>query len=232
MSEPNTLAEHFAEPILGPLIQMKGLFKKQPHVSLLSALFSGVAVFQQGAVVGRATTAQCEIIAKLLTTSGMETEACSALVESAKKAVDDYGREPESFIKFFTKVVGPPQFASYDDLDVIKELDKEQARLGMVLGWMDVWFLSGIGLGIAFPELVAKMWKNSYESTNPIGWEQARQAGLNIPEHYTAIPIEEMEQVALLQLAEYAQAYMPEVIGPLGFVVAKSVQNRLHCDNK
>ena len=60
------------------------------------------------------------------------------------------------------------------------------------------------------------MWENSHESTNPIGWERARQAGLNIPEHYTAIPIEEMEQVALLQLAEYAQAYMPEVIGPLG----------------
>ncbi len=86
-------------------------------------------------------------------------------------------------------IVAPP-FASYQDPDTLKKMEREQIRLGQVLEWIDDWFLAGIGLGLAFPELVETMWRNSYETSDPRAWQQARQAGLDIPEHDTPLSLE------------------------------------------
>lgn len=213
-----TLASHFAGPVLAPLIQMKGLFSKKPNLSLLSTLYSGVAVFEQGAVLGYARNTEMETLAKLFTYPGQEKEACNAFIEATKENIEGYGHPPESFVDFFSKTVGAGLFTSYHDLsypETLKQLSNNQVRLGMVLDWMDTWFSAGIGLGLAFPDLVKSMWQNSYETVDPERWEQARRAGLHIPEHQTPLSIEEMEKVVLSQAAEYAREYFPEVIGPL-----------------
>lgn len=208
-----TLASHFAGPVLTPSIQMKGLFSKKPNLSMMSAFYSGLAVYQQGAVLGYARNSQMETLATLFATSGNEKDACDALIEASKEDVAEYGR-PDNFIDFFTSTCAK-QFASFRNLDAIKEMSKEQVRLGIALGWIDYWFLAGVGVGLAFPELVKTMWHNGYEAVDPESWEQARRAGLDIPERQTPLPLEEMEKVVLSQAAEYAHQYFPEVIGPL-----------------
>jgi hypothetical protein len=87
----------------------------------------------------------------------------------------------------------------------------------MVLQWMDIWFLAGIGLGLAFLESVARMWRNSYETNHSGSWELALQASLEVPKEdvETPLTLEEMEQVVLSQVAEYAREYIPEVVEPL-----------------
>ena len=99
-------------PILTPLIQMKGLFSKHPHLTALSAFYSGLAVYEQGAVLGYARNTQMVTLAKLLAESGKEREACDALIASAKQEVDEYGHPPERFVDFFASSVAKP-FASY-----------------------------------------------------------------------------------------------------------------------
>jgi len=208
-----TLAEHFSQPVLAPLIQMKGLFSKHAHVKMLSAFYSGLAVYQQAAVLGYARRAQMETLAKLLSPPGKEREACDALIEATKQEVAGYGHPPESFIDFFTNTLA--KSFEYQNLETFKRLSREDVRLGVALRWMDTWFLGGVGLGLAFPELVERMWRNSYETNDPEAWEQARQAGLDIPQHDTPLPLDEMEQVVLFQVTQYAREYVPEVIEPL-----------------
>ena len=120
---------------------MKGLFSKKPHVTALSLLFSGLAVFQQAAVLGYAKNDQMETLAKLFALPGKERESCEHLIGATKANVGAYGHAPESFIDFFTKTVGNA-FASYQDPDTLKRLDKEQVRLGDVLELIDTWFLA------------------------------------------------------------------------------------------
>jgi len=197
---------------------MKGLFSKKPHLSLLSAYYAGVAVFQQGAVLGYARNSQMEILAKLFATPGQEREACDHLIEATKENVEGYGQLPESFTDFFSKTVGAGMFKAHENLSHLETLDRlsrDTVRVGMALGWLDTWFLAGVGLGLAFPEQVEKMWREGYETTDPEAWERARQAGLDIPEQQTLLSMEEMEQVVLSQVTPYAHEYVPEVIEPL-----------------
>ena len=44
-------------------------------------------------------------------------------------------------------------------LETLDRLSRDTVRVGMALGWLDTWFLAGIGLGLAFPEEVEKMWR-------------------------------------------------------------------------
>jgi len=218
-TQRTTLANDLSMPVLAPLIQMKGLFSKHPHLTALSAFYSGLAVYEQGAVLGRARRAQMVTLAKLLAEPGRERDACDALIASAKQDVEEYDHPPERFVEFFASTIAKP-FASYRDPDTLKKMAKEQVRLGQVLEWIDMWFLSGIGLGLALPELVETMWRNSYETSDRRAWQQARQAGLDIPEHDTPLSLEDMEQVVLSQVAEYAREYVPEVVEPLGLPAA------------
>jgi hypothetical protein len=119
-----TLAEHFSQPVIGPLVEMKGLFSKKPHLRLLSVMYAGLAVFQQGAVLGYARNVQMETLAKLFAAPGNERDACDALIEAAKENIQGYGQTPESFIDFFTKAVASGPFASYQNLDILKQLSR------------------------------------------------------------------------------------------------------------
>lgn len=210
-----TLAEHVSQPVVSPLIQMKGLFSKHPHLRLSSVLYAGVWVFGQGAVIAYSRNSQMETLAKLWANPGKERESCDHLIAATKEVVEGYGQSPESFIDFFTKTVGGGLGASNLTLETMKRLSRNTVRLGMALEWMDIWFRAGLGLGLAFPDLVEKMWRQSYEGNSPEDQEQARQAGLEIPED---IILEEMVQIVLSQVAEYAREYVPEVIAPLNLI--------------
>ena len=209
-----TLAEYFAGPALEPVVKLKGLFSKKPNLSLLSAFYVGLVVYQQGAVLGYARNADMETLARLFATPGKEREACDYLIEASQEEIREYGGSPDNFIDFFTSTCAKP-FASFWHPDTIKRLSKEQVRLGVALVWIEGWFKAGLGLGLSSPQLVEIMWKNGYESIDHERWEQLHRAGLDIPAQNTPLPLKEWEQVVLSRAGQYAREYVPDVVGPL-----------------
>ena len=182
-------------------------------------LYAGVWVFGQAAVIAYSRNGQMQSLAKLWANPGKERESCDHLIAATKEVVEGYGRPPESFIDFFTKTVGGGLGASNLTPETMKRLSSNTVRLGMVLEWMEIWFRAGLGLGLAFPDLVVKMWRHSYEGNSPKDQEQARQWGMEAPED---IVLEEMVQIVLAQVAGYAREYVPEVIEPLHLVFPTS----------
>jgi len=207
-----TLAVYISLPQVTPLVQMKGLFSKHPYLTFSSVLYAGVWLFGQGAVIAYSRNSQKEILAKLWANPGGESESCDHLIATTKEIVEGYGQPPESFIEFFTNTVGRGLGASNLTPEKMKELSSHTVRLGMAMEWMETWFRAGLGLGLTFPDLVEKMWRQSYEGISPEDQEQARQVGMEVPENIT---LEEMVQIVLTIVAAYAREYVPEVIEPL-----------------
>jgi len=82
---------------------------------------------------------------------------------------------------------------------------------------LESWLMSGIGFGASYPELVQKMWVKTYETPmDQDEWAKAREHGLAIPEEQTPLPLEEMEQLVLLEVGRYVYEYFPQLIDPLG----------------
>lgn len=91
-----TLAHHFSQPVLAPLIQMKGLLSKKPYLNLLSVLHAGLAVFEQAAVLGRARNIQMETLAKLFSTPGNEEVRAITLLKLPKKISKVMAKYPKA----------------------------------------------------------------------------------------------------------------------------------------
>ena len=213
MTNP-TLFEHLTGPFLGTVVERKGLFSKRVVVPRFSAMFAGLSVFTQAAVLGRARNHQRGSLAQFFAAPGVETEACNVLIESTKSIVDGYGREPASFVEFFGgSIARQPEFKLPQTGGFVWRTDKTEVRLGQVLNWMDWFGTYGIGFGVVYPELVEKMWRADNEDDS---WERYRQAGLLIPEQDKRLTLEEMEQMVLSQVAEYAREHAPQVLEPLG----------------
>ena len=98
----------------------------------------------------------------------------------------------------------------FRDLDKAKELAKKRIRLGIALQQLDSWLFVGISLGATFPELTERMWRQSYETVNHESWARAWQARVNIPKEFTPLPLQEMEQEVLVEVASYATKYFLE----------------------
>lgn len=120
------LSIHLSKPILAPLVQMKGLFSKRPHLKPLSAFQSGLVVYQLGALLAHARGAQMETLANLLA-PGQERALCDGIIEEIKRQGDGYGHLPKNFLDFFASAAAE-QFASYQNLEFIERLRKEQGR--------------------------------------------------------------------------------------------------------
>jgi hypothetical protein len=129
-------------------------------------------------------------------------------------------KEPESLLDLFLTSFAPPEL-DVRDIQKAKGLIRRKIRLGMALLHLDHWLFAGISLGAIFPELTERMWKQSYETADSESWEQAWQAGLNIPKEVTPLPLEEIEHDVLVDVASYVSEYFPDLVDPLNL--------RLYC---
>jgi len=228
VSERPTLAEHLSRLQLGRLVQKK-LFGGY-EVPLLQFLPLGLWLFGKGAVFGRARRDRLEIVAKmfvglkaigvLFEGIGLPRQAASDdqwVLESLRKVASDgiryyrdyHRKEPESLLDLWLTSFSPIEF-DFRDLDKAKELAKKRIRLGIALQQLDSWLFVGISLGATFPELTERMWRQSYETVNHESWARAWQARVNIPKEFTPLPLQEMEQEVLVEVASYATKYFLE----------------------
>jgi hypothetical protein len=235
-SETNrpTLAEHLGMTEIGSIVQKR--FFGGYDVPLMQFLTVGLWLFLKGVVLGRARCNSLEVVAKMLV--GLESlaetfaqfgiprqEAANSedwVYEYLRKVANDgmayykkcYQKEPESFLDLWLTSFAPPE-VDFRDVQKMKELAKRKIRLGVALQQSYTWLLAGIGFGATFPKLTERMWKLEYEKHNPEAWAFARQCGLDIPEKFTPLPLEEMEQQVLVEVASYVTEYFPELVEPL-----------------
>lgn len=229
-----TLAEHLGMTQIGSIAQKK--FFGGYEVPLMQFLTVGLWLFLKGVVFGRARCNSLEVVAKMLV--GLESlanmfaqfgvpghEAANRedwVYEYLRKVASDgmayyqkrYRKEPESFLDLWLTSFAPPE-VDFRDLQKMKELAKRKTRLGVALQRADTWLLAGISFGATFPELTEKIWRSEFEKHDPKSWARARQAGLDIPEKFTPLPLEEMEQIVLAEVTSYVTEYFPELVDPL-----------------
>jgi len=235
-SETNrpTLAEHLGMTEIGSIVQKR--FFGGYDVPLMHFLTVGLWLFLKGVVLGRARCNSLEVIAKMLV--GLESlaetfaqfgvpgqEAANSedwVYEYLRKVASDgmayykkcYQKEPESFLDLWLTSFAPPE-VDFRDVQKMKGLAKRKIRLGVALQQSDTWLLAGISFGATFPKLTERMWRREYEKHDAEIWASARQHGLDIPEKFTPLPLEEMEQQVLVKVASYVKEYFPELVEPL-----------------
>lgn len=229
-----TLAEYLAGEELGRLVE-KRLLRRGYNVGLAPFLITGLSVFQKAALLGRARRDRLEILAEMFVgldalagtraQLGLPSQAARGrqwVVEYLRKVASDgmryYGEEPESFLDLWLTSFAPPE-VDFRDPEKMRHLAKKRIRLGMALDWLDRWVLVGISFGATFPDLTEGLWRESYEEIDLRSWAEAREYGLDIPEQPTPLPLEDMEQQVLLEVAAYAMEYFPELVTPLGLRV-------------
>jgi hypothetical protein len=205
-------------------------------IPLMQFLIVGLWVFLKGVVLGRARCNSLEVVAKMLV--GLESlaetfaqfdvpgqEAANSedwVYEYLRKVASDgmayykkcYQKEPESLLDLWLTSFAPPE-VDFRDVQKMKELAKGKIRLGVALQQSDTWLLAGISFGATFPKLTERMWRREYEKHDAEARASARQHGLDIPEKFTPLPLEEMEQQVLVEVASYVKEYFPELVEPL-----------------
>jgi len=175
-----------------------------------SMLVAGLWVFQQGAFLGRARADRIEELARLVAREGGEKKMCEFFKTAPAKLLKDHGKEPRSFMDLWLK----HRFPSMDlgELDILVTLHHRKHYLGEMLPQFQVAAAFGIGFGMMYPELVKKMWINSYETDRDREiWKKAREAGLNIPEKHH-LPFKEMEELVLRSVTAYAKEHRPTML--------------------
>ena len=155
-----SLHEHLALRDLRPLTVRRGLFRR-PHVSMLSALIALAGAFEKGAVLGRARSERIEALSKLIYRGEFEKRdalsgrAGADLTRAAKADMEQYiesrSHEPVSFIDYLMTLMGH-KLSQWQDHNVVQWLSRKKVRLRKVLEWANIWVLSGIGFGAAYPE--------------------------------------------------------------------------------
>jgi hypothetical protein len=235
-SETNrpTLAEHLGMTDIGSIVQKR--FFGGYDVPFMQFLTVGLWLFLKGAALGRARCNSLEIVAKLLV--GLESlaetfaqfglpgqEAANSedfVYEYLRKVASDgmayyekrYQKEPDSFLGLWLTSFAPPE-GDFRDPQRMRGLAKRKIRLGVALQQSDAWLLAGISFGATFPELTERMWRREYEKHDAKILASARQHGLDVPEKFTPLPLEEMEQQVLVEVASYVKEYFPESVEPL-----------------
>jgi len=213
----STLGQHMSHEALKPLVKKKLLGGYEvlfgPCICTVS-----IWLFQKGALLGRARSGRLNVLVELLpitwANSGKEADVCGVLREEAKKRLDDFGMEPDSFPTFWLKT----EFSTLDlsSLEVLM-LSMKKVRLDKILPKLDTWLMSGIGFGATYPELVQKMWVGTYETLIDMDkWVKSREYGLAIPKEQIPMPLGEKEQHVLLEVGRYVYKYFPQFLEPLG----------------
>lgn len=178
-------------------------------------------LYQTGAVLGRARQERVDILARMFSEPGRESEVREFMWVLATERMTSYGRQPQSFFDFLMTteyakagLVWPPP-----DMEAVRKITKAgdmKIPLAEVESIVKGHILEGIGFGSKFPEFTEQMWRATYETHDPDLWDRARAAGLDLPEQFEPVRLEEREQEVLVNVADYTAEYFPELVEPLG----------------
>ena len=232
---PPTLGQFMMREIVPNAIK-KGLFGG-PHILFPDLVNICVFLFQSNAIIGRVRRSQIDLLAKLFTEPGRESDLIPWLRQRSSKQLNEYkdvfGEEPTAFqtyitgLEYQTAGITLP-FGNAQLRGSLKEHTKQvekQSKYKVPLDFADqklqMTAVEGIGFGIEYPELTEKMYREANENIDRENGNNARQAGLDIPwcfpfqQNPDVITLEEQENIALSMVAAYASEYHPQLVTPL-----------------
>jgi len=182
------------------------------QMRLGSMVYAGLWVFQKGALLGRARRSSFQTLGSLMAQPG--SNVAQVMKQSAEERMSRISlSEVATFWEFWCLTEYPN--IAFGDLKVWKVLCRRKIRLGEVLSRASIWAADGIGFGAIFPDVTESLWRRTYEIADPEKWKRARQAGVELPQHQTLLPLEEMEPLVLAEVRAFAQQNRPDLVGPL-----------------
>ena len=229
-AERFTLAEHVSRP------EMLELVQKNPadgyEVVMSQFLPVGFWLFGKGALFGRARKDKLNVIAEMFV--GVEAinvlfsyhkfpEGAASdvkwvfefLMKVASDGLNYYRgcrrREPDSLLDLWLTSWAPDDY-DFRKIENTIELSKKKIRLGFALRHLDEWFFTGISLGANFPDLTERLWRKYYEKVDQESWTRARNAGIDIPQNPTPVPLEVVENEILGEVASYTKQNFSELV--------------------
>lgn len=190
------------------LLQMAG--PNASHIRLGQLMTVKMWLFETGAVLGRARSAELETLAILLARPGREKDVATYLIIRADELMRSCERkEPATFFEFHQQV------GNIDLEGLLKEgMKNVPLRVAHMIGQSGV--VDGVGFGARYPDLTEAVYRRSYEQIDVDSWRRARAAGLDIPEHPEKVTLEERQHEVLLEVSWFASEYYPELVEPLG----------------
>ena len=205
-----SLGEFLGMEYVGPLVE-KSLFGGY-QVRYVPFPWAGLQVFIKGVVLGRALHDKAEVLARLLGKKSSEQKMEQGFGEVAEKMLEDCRGLPDSLLDLWEKAAAP-EGHGFSDLNTLQGLYKRKEPLDAMLPWLTMWCWEGVGFGVTYPDHVAQMWRSNFETTSSQeSWNQARTAGLDLPEHPEPISLEEMERGVLEAAREYARTDFPDIL--------------------
>jgi len=82
----------------------------------------------------------------------------------------------------------------------------------------------GVALGIYFPDLVQELWQGSHGPIDPGEWQQARNAGLDLPESLPEpISLEKEASAAKPLLVEFQRRFRPDLEPSFTVILNQSI---------
>jgi len=187
----------------------------KPYFPFYQFLTVGQWVFQSGALLGRARRDKTRAMASLLSEPGMAEAFHPILLEASNRRLASYNKPLASFTDLFLVAELAKAGATYGNPFEMKKAAKQRVPIEFGTNLLAVWNVEGISFGIQHPDDVERMWRSEYEQYDPAEWQDARAHGLDIPEDFTPVTLEEREQQVLLITAHYAAEYVPEVLDEL-----------------
>ena len=231
-----TLALFLVREIVPNAIK-KGLFGG-PHIPFADLINICGYLFQSGAIIGRARRSQSESLATMFSEPGRESDAIDGIKLISTRHLDEYrrvfGEEPTAFPTYVTGLeyqragitmpFGKAQLTGsiQQHIKRVEKQSKDKVPLGFADDKLQMTAVEGIGFGIEFPELTEHMYREANENIDKKDWDNARQAGLDIPwcfpsqQNPDVITLEEQEDITLSEVAAYASQHYPRLVALLG----------------
>ena len=223
----NSVLPYLAGFILAPFVG-KGLLSEK-WVSLGQCVIAAQVAYETGALLGYRFREQMPTFAKLFCEPGHETELATYLKESTRAEMSRCQGESMTFFRLrwetdvaFTmeamRRAGRTKLTDTGDFHLIAG---ERIRAVDVSPWLQTVTAKGIGLGSGLPQLMEKLWRNSYEL--PMGEEdvravaQLRAHGLELPQSLAEPESLEAAQArAVSWIIPYISHHCPEMMQELG----------------
>lgn len=202
----------------------KGRLLRPPYILFRDLLWITVFIYEAGAILGRATRDRLLILAKVLPVPpGEEAEHIKLCQESARRRVNEFGGEPQSFHQLIcTTELGKlglafdnPSKSTFEELRRLLNTKWSLDYKGCLL--LDIFGHEGIGFGSVFPEPTEKMYKQAYEDTIRGKWLDSAYEGIPLPAIPTTKSLGAREEEVLSLAATFTQEHFPELVEPLGF---------------
>lgn len=187
----------------------------EPSIKFNKFLLVSNYLYEVGAIIGKLYSNKLLIFWQMFNVeSGKEKESIHEVQDDARKRLDSYGKEPDSFFNLFwttelSKIGLNLEFSPKLTKALDEKMPVEQAE-----PLVKIWGTEGIGFGSKYPDLTERMLKNQYDADRSKTRAEMRKYGIDIQAQSSTSSKERISEVKD-QLKAYVSEYFPDLMTKL-----------------